>query len=419
MKLQGNAALGAVREKCARFQAKSARTYFKAARRALAAASLLPLLAMANPVQAGLLQPDNTPLQQFGFATIGKTQTVEEYNRFYDQALRALGVGAVVRTGLGWDPTLTSAPGFAQWSMEALEPALARGIRVLPGIRTLNLITGKYRMPTDTQWATGLREIVRMYGPNGIFQKGGSFEFKGRTLTVEPHPDFPGLTDYELWNEPNTIGNLKGAMTPARMTQLLKIGSEVMRDQASKMGFRINIVGPAIGGISLAYLQELWMADNNLFSYIDTLSIHAYTRYTPDQCTAFGPKRNRCILSFAELRNFMNSHGGAHVHLGTTEGGTAGDQGTCTGPQVLSEENQRDYMEANLTWLRSKPELHFDFWITPPPVDKLKSYSYACDSGKFDIQYWETKLGVMRPDMTMKPWGVRYKELYDLWSPKY
>jgi hypothetical protein len=305
------------------------------------------------------------------------------------------------------------------WNESALEPALTRGIRLLPGIRTLNLNAGGYRMPTDTQWTTGLRHIVRMYGPNGIYKKGGSYNFDGRIVTIAPHSTFAGLTDYELWNEPNTMGNLDGAMTPGRMVHLLKIGSGAMRAEAARLGFKINVIGPAIGGINLPYLQQLWMADNNLFNYIDTLSIHAYTRYSPALCDAFGPKKNRCVLTFAEIRKFMDSHGGARVHLGTTEGGVAGDQGSCTGPQVLSEENQRDYMEENLVWLRSKPELHFDFWITPPPVDKIKTYSYACDSGKFDIPYWATKLGVMRPNMTMKPWGVRYKELYNLWSPKY
>jgi hypothetical protein len=419
MKLRCNAALGAAQEKCARSQGKRTKRYFNSARRALAAASLLPVLAMANPVQAGLLQPDNTPLQQFGFATVNAVHTPQQFIEFYDAMKRALGAGAIVRTGLAWDPLRHTMPDFVTWNNEILEPARARGLRMLPGIRTLNLTQGGLRMPTDEQWALGLRHIVRMYGPNGLYQKGGTYDWDGRVKTVAPHPDFAGLTDFELWNEPNAEGDLGGAMTPAKIVNLLKVGSAAMREEASKLGFKINIIGPAIGGIRLDYLMELWMADRNLFSYIDTLSLHFYTRFTPSTCDTTGLSKARCVLSFAELRKFMDSHGGGRVHLAMTEGGMAGDRGTCRGPQVQTEEQQRDRLEANLRWLRSKPELDFDFWITPSPVDGDSTYSYACDSKKYDMTYFDDKQGVIRSDSTMKPWGVRYHELYDLWSPKY
>jgi hypothetical protein len=418
MYMQGSAALVAARKSRARSYVKLQRKFSVTAIRKFTAAMLLPLIATANPAEAGLRKPNNTPLQQFGFATIGGVQTYSEYVAFYDATRWVLGPGAIVRTGLGWDPARHSMPNFEMWNKDTLEPALARGIRLLPGIRTLDLSLGKYRMPTDAQWTTGLRHIVRMYGPNGIYKKGGSYNFDGRIVKIAAHPGFAGLTDFELWNEPNTIGNLNGAMTPARIVHLLKIGSGAMRSEAAKLGFKINVIGPAIGGINLPYLQELWMADHNLFSYIDTLSVHSFTRYAPHECDAFGTKKNRCIKSFAEIRKFMDSHGGAHVHLGTTEGGLAGDRGNCTGPQVRSETEQRDHMEANLKWLRDRPQLDFDFWITPTPVDTNRKYAYSCTSNKNDIPYWESKLGTIRADKSLKPWGVRYRELYDLWSLK-
>jgi hypothetical protein len=416
MIMRDNAAPIAAQETRARPCGKKTNKYANAARQTLATTLLLQFLIVADSAQAGIRQSANTPLQQFGFSTIGQVQTAPQFIQFFNTTKQVLGIGAIVRTGLGWDPTRQTAPGFPTWSAEVLEPALARGITILPGIRTLNVTQGGYRMPTDAQWENGLRWIVRMYGPNGIYQKGGSYIMDGRTVQVDPHPSFKGLTDYELWNEPNTQGNLNGAMTPARMVHLLKIGAAAMRAEAARLGFKINVIGPAIGGINIDYLMQLWMTDNNLFSYIDTLSVHAYTRFSPSQCDAFGSKKYRCIASFGEMRKFMDSHGGGHVHIGTTEGGVAGDRGGCTGPQVKSEEEQRDYMVANLEWLRARPYLDFDFWITPKPVDGTRRYGYACNSGEFDIPYWEAKLGVIRPDMTLKPWGARYRDLVNAWK---
>lgn len=340
-----------------------------------------------------------------------------DFIQFYNQGKNILGAGMVVRTGLGWDPTRQDVPGFASWSDRVLEPALARGVTVLPGIRTLNLDSGgePYRMPTDAQWTHGLRQIVRMYGPNGVYAKGGSYVINGRTVKVAAHPGFRGLTDYELWNEPNPKGNLNGAMTPARITHLLRIGSAAMRDEARKMGFAINIIGPAIGGIDVAYLEQLWKADNNLFNYIDTLSIHAYMRLPPSKCSPDSLSRLRCVKTFVRIRQFMDSHGGSHVRIGTTEGGFSGDRDSCRGPQVLSESEQRTYSVAVLKFIRARPQLKFDFWITFTVVDGNAKYRYACDSTKYDIAYWEQKLGVYRSDLTLKPWGARYRQLVNEW----
>jgi hypothetical protein len=384
-------------------------------RKALAALVFAQGVMLATSAQAGLYKRDGLPLWHFGFSTAGQIQSAPEFIQFFNVTKQVLGPGAIVRTGLGWDPTNQNVPGFADWSATVLEPALARDIIILPGIRTLNLDSGGYRMPTDTQWTNGLRQIVKMYGPNGIYQKGGSYIINGRTVNVAAHPGFNGLVDYELWNEPNTQGNLGGAMTPARITQLLKVGSAAMREEAAKLGFKINVIGPAIGGIDLDYLTKLWNADNNLFNYIDTLTIHAYMRLPPSKCDSSGPTRLRCVETFEKIRNFIDSKGGTHVHLGTTEGGSAGDRGTCTGPQVLSEEKQRDHSVENLLWLRGRPWLKMDFWITSNPIDGTRKYGYACDSGIYDIPYWEDKLGVLRSDLSWKPWGLKLRDLVAVW----
>jgi hypothetical protein len=366
------------------------------------------------PANADLLKSDNTPVKHFGFATGPEVETLTEVNRYYDITRSVLGTGAIIRTGLTWEPSKEDVPGFEKWSSTMLQPALARGLTVLPGIRTRGNLGG-YSMPTDAQWAHGLRQIVRMYGPGGVYARGGTYVKNGRTIRVAAHPGFKGLRDYELWNEPNSNGNLNGNMTPAMAARLLRVGSQAMRDEARRLGFNINIIGPAIGGLDLEYLSNLWQADNQLFRHIDTISFHNYMRLPPWDCNPQGASKRRCVKTLLLIRNFMDTHGGAHVHLGTTEGGYSGDTGNCRGPQVLTEQQQADYTEAALRWYREHPGLDLDFWITYHAIDQTVNYSFPCNSGRFDEHYRKGKLGVVRADLSIKPVGVRFRALLDAW----
>lgn len=380
------------------------------------AAAMLSLPAVSpQPASAGdLFQAAAVPVNRFGIATGGRTSGLAESQQFMDLALQVLGANSIIRTGLVWDPTRSPSPNFNNWSSDVLETALTRGMTVLPVI-TSNYNGGSYRMPTDAQWELGLRWIVRMYGPNGIYKNGGTYPFLGKNVTVAPHPDFQGLYDYELWNEPNAQGNLAGAMTPQRVVQLVRIGSAAMRDEAAKQGFDINIIGPAIGGISVDYLNGLWQIDNNYFSYINTQPFHAYIRFAPTDCDPSKPSKLRCIKTFDVVRSYLDSHGGAQVHLGTTEAGTAGDKGLCLGPQVRSEQDQATISTQNILWLRGRPYLKFDFWITTFLVDSNLQYGYACTAKTYDIPYWESKLGLYRADLSMKPWAMQYRDLVNGW----
>ena len=385
------------------------------ARWAVATTFLVQSLLFSGSAQAGLFQPDPVPLQQFGIASAGRIYLEEDIIRFYNLTKLVLGSKAIVRNGLVWDPTTQNNPDFARWSAKQLELARERDIIVLPVITTNNFSAGGYRMPTDAQWTYGLRQIVRMYGPGGVYQKGGTYVYSGRTVTVAPHPSFAGLTDIQIWNEPNAEGNLSGAMTPARIVQLTKIGSAAMREEANKLGFKLNVIGPPIALIDLDYLGKLLAVDSNYLSYADTQTFHAYSRFSPSQCDAFGSSRKNCIKTFEEVRKYLNAHGGTNVHLGVTEAGTAGDRGTCTGPQVRSEELSATINAENLLWLRARPYLKMDFWISTFLIDSTKKYSYACDSGIYDIPYWESKLGLFRADLSMKPWGAKYRDLLNFW----
>src|SRR5947208_433156 len=69
--------------------------------------------------QAGLYQSDAVPLKQFGFST-GSKPTPSELLHILDITKRVLGDGAIIRTGLTWDPTKRSFPNFADWSATVL-----------------------------------------------------------------------------------------------------------------------------------------------------------------------------------------------------------------------------------------------------------------------------------------------------------
>jgi hypothetical protein len=203
-------------------------------------------------------------------------------------------------------------------------------------------------------------------------------------------------------------------MTPARIVQLLRIGSAAMREEADRLGFRINIVGPAVDGMDLDYIVKMWEADNRLFEYVDTLSIHAYSRFSTLQCNV---TNKRCIRRTQLIRDFLDSHGGEHVHLASTEGAIAGTQGTCRGPQVHTEEGQSALNEEALEWIRANPGLDFDFWVTYHAIDGTRPYGYPCDAGVYDNAFWKSRLGVVRADLSMKPWGARYRQLAASWYP--
>jgi hypothetical protein len=125
--------------------------------------------------------------------------------------------------------------------------------------------------------------------------------------------------------------------------------------------------------------------------------------------------RIRCLRTFEHVRAYLDSHGGSRVHLGATEGAYAGSTGSCLGPQVLTEQMQSNYSEEILRWVRARPWLDLDFWMTYHPVDRAVSYGFACDSGIYDNDFYRFKLGVVRHDLTLKPWGIRLRELINAW----
>lgn len=351
-------------------------------------------LAASSAASGGLYRPAGTVLNRWGFSTGPEPNSAADFNAFYTSVKSVVGAGAVVRTGLAWDPASQDHPNFDVWSTDTLAPAIAKGVRVLPNIHCP-------RLPTDPQWTNGLRAIVRMYGPGGTY--------------ASTHAGFAGLTDFELWNEPNMMGDLGGTMTAAKADHLIKIGAAAIRAEASSMNFRPNVIGFAVGGIDVDYVTQLWKADHTIFASIDTLTVHAYSSSPVATCSTTGPARTHCIQSIQTVRDFLDGHGGSAVHLGTTEGGYAGSSDACRPPNVFTEQVQSQYSADAIRWLRARPALKIDFWMTYHAVDATARYSYACGSGQYDATYWKARLGVVHPDGTLKLWGTEFRDLINGW----
>ena len=95
-----------------------------------------------------------------------------------------------------------------------------RGLTWLPEIHESH--SGHYTLPGSSpggysEWQQAITQIVQHYGPGGTYQ--------------QAHPSFPGITRFELWNEPNTpTGNANPScgscqMAPATYDTILKDGS--------------------------------------------------------------------------------------------------------------------------------------------------------------------------------------------------
>jgi hypothetical protein len=270
------------------------------------------------------------PLHEFGYAhgTVSDL-SLTDMRHYLDAIARVTGPGGIVRAPLHWDPLQASGPSWIRYDT-FLDEMRARHLVFLPEIHISH--DGHYLLPTQAPgtwaaWQAGIRAIAQHYGPGGIY--------------ADSHPGFPGITRYEIWNEPNTptgnaTPNHDGSvdMDPRIAAQIMQTGAEALRQQATADGWTPEVVGPAIGAIDLAYLGRLKAADPALLSYVDTLSVHVYMRLDPDTCPI---GEVRCIRTLTPLRTWLDSNGGGNVKIAITEGGYSGSNDGTRPANVVTE----------------------------------------------------------------------------------
>ncbi len=318
-----------------------------------------------------------------------------------------VGNGGYIRAPLHWDPTQHAVPDWTHYDPFVTQ-AWNRGLIWLPMIVTNTASTPVTPQSTPgglAAWQSAITAIVAHYGPGGTY--------------AQAHPGFPGLTSYEIWNEPNTAtGNANAKCTTCQMNaatidQILQAGSSAIRQQAATMGFTPEVIGPAVGSIDLDYLNAMYAADPSFLSYLDALSVHLYMNSDPATCTTtVWPTASHCVRTLASLRSWIDSHtpaGSTAPAIAITEGGYSGSGDSCRPVNVMSYTDQQNFLTTAFDWIRAHPELDVTL-VSPFQVIDNQTQTYTCGTG-YSPPYYIESLGAASPTGALRPGGTAFQAL--------
>ena len=418
--------------------------------------------------------PANTALHMFGYAYSAlQSESVADQERILDAIHGIVGDGGIVRTSIQWSTAdalkTIQANDFARFD-QMLDRIRARKLRALPQIHTINSYipgcTGGAAPLTLVQWRDSVTAIINHYKPGGAYSQ---------SVTPAGAPDranFPGILTYEIWNEPNSIGrgicgttdyNTTGVDMPVeRFVPVLEYAA-LGRDAVGPIDCgalpqtegpcAIKLYAAALGRIDLAYIAAWKAFRPEVFTYMDGLTVHVYSKQHPITCAAGSPtntawtdEQGACFQSLSSLRTWLDANGGAGVHLGLTEGVYSGSDMCASSPpdpvranhpeppNVQSLAIQASWGAAAIDWINSQPGLSFDFFIPFNPIDwntyavtpntgsgyQASFDSTVCPDGNSDMRcggkyscngafwphYWHQNLGAYDWNAGgNKPWG--------------
>lgn len=245
---------------------------------------------------------------------------------FLDGAtLERLGRGGVgtLRVNFGWGLVQASSGAPYNWSQYDLEVAGAakNGIRVLAtvyGSATWAEPSPEYP-PLGSAlpgFASFVRAAVARYGAGGTFWK--------------EHPELPALpiTEWQLWNEPNSLYFWKPAQDPRGYLTVLRAFHGAVKGADPNARVMLGGLFPTPKGIDMrAFMSDLYrLGAAKLF---DEAAVHPY---------AADPER--ALAATEELRGLMDRAGDGSKAIWITEVGWAsGGQpsGLTVGPQRQAE----------------------------------------------------------------------------------
>jgi hypothetical protein len=373
----------------------------------------LVLPALLGPAGSAAARPTSTQTPQvtpirFGYSYGPGADAPLDQQAANLSAIRSvLGANGFVRSPVHWNALVRSEPIWAKYDAY-LDRVRAQGLRWIPVIFES---TGNHSfvMPQATPfglagWSAAVREMVARYGPGGTY--------------AASHPGFPGITTFEVWNEPNTnTGNADPAcpsctMSPALADAILQTASDAIRSQAAAMRFRPEAIGFGIGSVDLAYLHRLVAADPHILSAMDALSIHLYMRQAPSTCPTSGSHvAAYCVRSLGVLRRWLDSASpaGHSPAIAITEGGYAGSNAACRPPNVVSEADQAAWGTQAIAWMQAHPALRVSLYSPFQPLDAGPA---AADcSTRWNPAFFKQSLGAVRGNGTLKPWGLDYRAI--------
>src|SRR4051794_739573 len=258
----------------------------------------------------------------------------------YSQALTVISDvvgGGYVRTDLKWnEAAFQSNPGDLFKKYDAFVSAVsADGLRWMPSLHLVVTGGGSYACPSSWPlWESQVRTIAAHY----------------RSL---------GVTQFEIWNEPNTkTGNGAGAsgsnacpqqggkMAPQEASNILLYGAMGLNGAGADVGLPITAVGMGFGTVDLAYLNSMNALDS-VTSRVSGISVHVYPTAPPtspsgsNACGVPSASYNpRKVTALGDLRCWLNSHGGSSEPILLSEGGYAGEGDTTCMIGDFSETDQ-------------------------------------------------------------------------------
>jgi hypothetical protein len=374
-------------------------------------ALVLPVLlgpAGSAAARPGRAQSPQAPPTRFGYSYGPGADAPLDQQQANLAAIRSvLGANGFLRSPVHWNALARSEPIWSKYD-EYLDRVRAHGLRWIPVIFES---TGDHSFVTPQAtpfglagWSAAVRDMVARYGPGGSY--------------AAAHPGFPGITTFEVWNEPNTsTGNADPAcpsctMRPAVADAIMQTASAAIRSQAAAMHFRPEVIGFGIGSVDLAYLPRLVAADPHVMSAMDALSIHLYMRQAPATCpTGAGRLAVYCVRSLGPLRQWLDSvsPAGHAPAIAITEGGYAGSNAACRPPNVVSEADQAAWGAQAVAWIQAHPWLRVSLYSPFQPLDAGPA-APDC-STRWNPAFFKQSLGAVRADGTLKPWGLDYRAI--------
>jgi hypothetical protein len=265
---------------------------------------------------------------------------------------------------------------------------------------------GGYHCPTDQngnigtsgmiplpEWQNTVEQIVQYYGPGGTL--------------AQNNPGFPGITSFELWNEPNTTtgnaatdanvqcdpstGVSAGDIYPAETASILHYGAIGIHNGWADLGNPSSggpwIYGPGLGSIDITYIRNVWAWDldpvtgaHDLWSDLQTgLSVHIYpggqawnTKASPDYydngCPPAGTTYNtpdnptdRVPFALVNLRCWMDSTengDSSNTYIAITEAGYSApmqpiDAGHCIPSNMVLPADADTNELGMINWIKS------------------------------------------------------------------
>jgi polysaccharide biosynthesis protein PslG len=242
--------------------------------------------------------------------------------------LARLGAGGVgtLRINLAWGSVQSGPDAPYDWSHydPVVRGAAENGVRVLATVySTPSWAAATAEIPPLGSSLEGFRNFARAaverYGPNGTLWK--------------QHPDVPKLpiTDWQLWNEPNSPLFWKPSPDPGQYLRLLRTFNSAVKGPDPQARILLGGLFPTPSdGISLdRFLSSLYEGGGRRL--FDAVAIHPYARTPRD-----------AIARVGQARGLMRRFGDSDKPIWITEVGWA-SRGTPPG-LVVGPGGQADYL---------------------------------------------------------------------------